>query len=316
MLYKSKKSQVRQYLSESFQQPLNRTSYLQQFQESQCQPQTQSAPGITNNYSSVGTPTSVPPAPALYAHSHPLYAAGPSPSPNSDAPAMSPALSSGATSTSEAEDLIDDLLSFESSSLASDSFKTSDNSLSTTEINIKNEPHFLSDAELHALAKDRQKKDNHNMIERRRRFNINDRIKELGSLLPKNNDPYFEIVRDVRPNKGTILKSSVEYIKCLKNEVQRLKQNEAKQKQIEHLNRRLQLRIQELERQAKTHGLPISDFSWPTMPTTNIPPYNPYGKSQSQPVTTNLMPSLLMPDPTKKICSVFLNTISDISPWS
>lgn len=63
----------------------------------------------------------------------------------------------------QAEDLIDDLLSFESSSLASDSFKTSDNSLSTTEINIKNEPHFLSDAELHALAKDRQKKDNHNM---------------------------------------------------------------------------------------------------------------------------------------------------------
>lgn len=95
------KSQVRQYLSESFQQPLNRTSYLQQFQESQCQPQTQSAPGITNNYSSVGTPTSVTPAPALYAHSHPLYAAGPSPSPNSDAPVMSPALSSGATSTSE-----------------------------------------------------------------------------------------------------------------------------------------------------------------------------------------------------------------------
>lgn len=81
-------------------------------------------------------------------------------------------------------------------------------------------------------------------VERRRRFNINDRIKELGTLLPKNNDPYFEIVRDVRPNKGTILKSSVEYIKCLKNEVHRLKVNEAKQKQTEHLNRRLQLRIQ------------------------------------------------------------------------
>lgn len=26
-------------------------------------------------------------------------------------------------------------------------------------------------------------------VERRRRFNINDRIKELGTLLPKNNDP-------------------------------------------------------------------------------------------------------------------------------
>lgn len=27
------------------------------------------------------------------------------------------------------------------------------------------------------------------LVERRRRFNINDRIKELGTLLPKNNDP-------------------------------------------------------------------------------------------------------------------------------
>lgn len=83
-------------------------------------------------------------------------------------------------------------------------------------------------------------------VERRRRFNINDRIKELGTLLPKNNDPYYEVVRDVRPNKGTILKSSVDYIKCLKHEVTRLKQNELRQKQIEHQNRRLLLRIQVL----------------------------------------------------------------------
>lgn len=82
------------------------------------------------------------------------------------------------------------------------------------------------------------------IVERRRRFNINDRIKELGTLLPKNNDPYYEVVRDVRPNKGTILKSSVDYIKCLKHEVTRLKQSELRQKQIEHQNRRLMLRIQ------------------------------------------------------------------------
>lgn len=132
-------------------------------------------------------------------------------------------------------------------------------------------------------------------VERRRRFNINDRIKELGTLLPKNNDPYYEVVRDVRPNKGTILKSSVDYIKCLKHEVTRLKQNELRQKQIEHQNRRLLLRIQvnetclwfffrlhrksiallifrtnervsicgqqELEMQVKSHGLAISDYS-------------------------------------------------------
>ncbi|KAI1710647.1 helix-loop-helix DNA-binding domain-containing protein [Ditylenchus destructor] len=33
--------------------------------------------------------------------------------------------------------------------------------------------------------RERRKKDIHNMIERRRRFNINDRIKELGLMLPK-----------------------------------------------------------------------------------------------------------------------------------
>jgi hypothetical protein len=54
------------------------------------------------------------------------------------------------------------------------------------------------------VIRDRQKKDNHNMsmikriqkisdrfyslVERRRRFNINDRIKELGTLLPKGTD--------------------------------------------------------------------------------------------------------------------------------
>lgn len=58
---------------------------------------------------------------------------------------------------------MEDLLSLESSSLASDSFKTSDNSLTSTDINIKNEPLIYTEAELHAIAKERQKKDNHNM---------------------------------------------------------------------------------------------------------------------------------------------------------
>uniref|UniRef100_A0A0E9WB97 BHLH domain-containing protein n=1 Tax=Anguilla anguilla TaxID=7936 RepID=A0A0E9WB97_ANGAN len=47
---------------------------------------------------------------------------------------------------------------------------------------------FCQDAEARAMAKERQKKDNHNLIERRRRFNINDRIKELGTMIPKTND--------------------------------------------------------------------------------------------------------------------------------
>ena len=51
-------------------------------------------------------------------------------------------------------------------------------------------------------------------------------------------------MRDVRPNKGTILKSSVDYIRVLKSELQRMKQVEARQKELEMQNRRLTIRIQ------------------------------------------------------------------------
>ncbi|KAM7121614.1 transcription factor EC isoform 1-T4 [Molossus nigricans] len=100
-----------------------------------------------------------------------------------------------------------------------------------------------------AVAKERQKKDNHNLIERRRRYNINYRIKELGTLIPKSNNP------DVRWNKGTILKASVEYIKWLQKEQQRAQELEHRQKKLEQANRQLLLRIQELETQARAHGL-------------------------------------------------------------
>ncbi|XP_076123548.1 melanocyte inducing transcription factor a isoform X2 [Alosa pseudoharengus] len=110
---------------------------------------------------------------------------------------------------------------------------------------------FPVEAEVRALAKERQKKDNHNLIERRRRFNINDRIKELGTLIPKSNDP------DMRWNKGTILKASVDYIRKLQREQQRAKELETRQKRLEHANRHLMLRIQELEMQARAHGLAV-----------------------------------------------------------
>ncbi|XP_064813245.1 microphthalmia-associated transcription factor-like isoform X2 [Oncorhynchus masou masou] len=104
-------------------------------------------------------------------------------------------------------------------------------------------------AEVRAMAKERQKKDNHNLIERRRRFNINDRIKELGTMIPKSSDP------DMRWNKGTILKASVDYIRKLQREQQGAKELENRQKKLEHINRHLMMRIQELEMQARAHGL-------------------------------------------------------------
>ncbi|KAM9075439.1 transcription factor EB isoform 2-T2 [Megaptera novaeangliae] len=96
----------------------------------------------------------------------------------------------------------------------------------------------LTDAESRALAKERQKKDNHNLIERRRRFNINDRIKELGMLIPKAND------LDVRWNKGTILKASVDYIRRMQKDLQKSRELENHSRRLEMTNKQLWLRIQ------------------------------------------------------------------------
>ncbi|XP_028969813.1 transcription factor EB isoform X2 [Esox lucius] len=109
--------------------------------------------------------------------------------------------------------------------------------------------------EARAMAKERQKKDNHNLIERRRRFNINDRIKELGGMIPKTND------LDVRWNKGTILRASVEYIKRMQKDMQRTREVENNFKRMEMANKQLWLRIQELEMQARLHGIPCSSPS-------------------------------------------------------
>lgn len=89
--------------------------------------------------------------------------------------------------------------------------------------------------------KDRQKKDNHNMIERRRRYNINDRIQELGTLLPKQGTP------DSRLNKGTILKASVDYIRHLQRDHQRKRELEDQNRLLVVQNHQMAARLQQLE---------------------------------------------------------------------
>ena len=81
-------------------------------------------------------------------------------------------------------------------------------------------------------------------VERRRRFNINDRITELGTLLPKQNEQYYETVRDVRQNKGSILKASVDYIRLLRREREKKASLEEKYKKLEQSNRRALLQLQ------------------------------------------------------------------------
>ncbi|XP_029580113.1 transcription factor E3 isoform X4 [Salmo trutta] len=213
---------------------------------------------------------------------------GASPSPQSgSAPSLQPAASSTPSSPlavlslssnkEEMEDVIDDIISLESS--LNDEFFTlidpglqvantlpvsvnmqdvySSGGMAAPDITVSNScPADLhnvktefTEVEAKAMMKERQKKDNHNQIERRRRFNINDRIKELGALIPKSSDP------ETRWNKGTILKASVDYIRRLQKEQQRAKEMETRQRKLEHSNRNLLLRIQELEIQARLHGL-------------------------------------------------------------
>lgn len=102
-------------------------------------------------------------------------------------------------------------------------------------------------------------------VERRRRFNINDRIKELGTLLPKTNEFLYDIIQDLhirQPNKGTILKSSVDYIKCLKYEVNRLKRNEQKQKDLDNQSRRMITRIRVGINKAPLHFFLLLSFDY------------------------------------------------------
>lgn len=129
----------------------------------------------------------------------------------------------------------------------------------------------VNDVEVKALMKERQKKDNHNLIERRRRFNINDRIKELGVLIPKSCDP------EMRWNKGTILKASVDYIRKLQKEQQRARELEERQRRLESTNRSLLLRIQELEVQARLHNLSSASSSSldPSMTQPLLSPTSP-----------------------------------------
>ena len=60
----------------------------------------------------------------------------------------------------------------------------------------------------------------------------------------KINFRYYDIVRDVRQNKGSILKASVDYIRKLKTDQIKKRQLEEKVKQAEANNRKLLLKLQ------------------------------------------------------------------------
>ncbi|XP_062573528.1 uncharacterized protein LOC134235414 [Saccostrea cucullata] len=108
---------------------------------------------------------------------------------------------------------------------------------------------FSSIREEENWKKERKKKDNHNIIERRRRYNINDRIKELATLLPAS------IPHDLKQNKGSILKASVEYMKELMKDKHALKKLEENQKAMNLKYQKLLIKIFQLELKLKLYGL-------------------------------------------------------------
>ncbi|CAF3435809.1 unnamed protein product [Rotaria sp. Silwood1] len=143
----------------------------------------------------------------------------------------------------------------------------------------------LTEDEMRLVLRDRQKKDNHNMIERRRRFNINDRIKELGTLLPKGTD------LDIKQNKGTILRASVDYIKILRRQYDNVSLVEEKCQILAEQNLALQERIRELEKKCLLNGIPINSptKSSPaiSVTTSNIVKQEPSSLSSSLNNSTN-----------------------------
>ncbi|CEP08827.1 hypothetical protein [Parasitella parasitica] len=69
------------------------------------------------------------------------------------------------------------------------------------------------------MEKRRRRRESHNAVERRRRDNINDRIQELFSLLPENALEGSNYGPNNKPNKGAILRKSVDHIRHLQHEL-------------------------------------------------------------------------------------------------
>lgn len=92
--------------------------------------------------------------------------------------------------------------SYSQSPLASADNNFSPNMVSTVSpISTTQQPDLLNE-------KRRKRRESHNAVERRRRDHINEKIQELSTLLP-------EFASDIqnKPNKGIILRRSVEYIR-------------------------------------------------------------------------------------------------------
>jgi len=97
-------------------------------------------------------------------------------------------------------------------------------------------------------------------------------------LLPAQGEAHHDLVRDVRQNKGSILKASVEFIRRLKKETVGKKALEEKCRIQEFQNRKLLIKLQEYEAVMARHGV------LQTFPVHQVPPLIESGDHASDPV--------------------------------
>jgi hypothetical protein len=118
----------------------------------------------------------------------------------------------------------------------------------------KSAPISTDDKQQQMLERRRRRRESHNAVERRRRDNINEKIKELSELIPEKflmagmDQQALQKGGDDRPNKGTILSRSVDYIRQLQSIIDEQNRAEVEfQERVNGLQRELGAEITEFK---------------------------------------------------------------------
>merc|ERR1712179_250771 len=127
-------------------------------------------------------------------------------------------------------------------------------------VDYKEEPTY--DDERSNPEKESERKRKHNQIEKARRLFIDAKIRELGFLLPKINEAYHDLAKDIKYNKGGILKAAVSYLRILKSDQIKKQKFEDKCRAQELQKRKLIMKIQEYEKEMKSYGISVTEFSF------------------------------------------------------
>jgi predicted metal-dependent hydrolase len=111
--------------------------------------------------------------------------------------------------------------------------------------------------------KRRRRRESHNAVERRRRDNINERIQELSTLVPDcSTDP------NNKPNKGAVLRKSVDYIRQMQQMMQQqIRRNQELEAKIAQLQRECGIVTSEASTTASTSETPTTTTTTTTTTT-------------------------------------------------